>query len=41
LVVGKVEHPRGDRIDRRCRWIFPLVYFSLILSSLAVALFWL
>jgi uncharacterized membrane protein YsdA (DUF1294 family) len=27
------EHELGDRIDRRCRWIFPLVYFSLILAS--------
>lgn len=41
LVVGKADHPRGDRIDRRCRRIFPLVYFSLILFSLVVALFWL
>ena len=21
----------GDRIDRRCRWIFPLVYLGLLL----------
>ena len=33
---GKVE--LGDRIDRRCRWGFPLVYFSLLLVMLGVAL---
>lgn len=32
---GKVE--LGDRIDRRCRWIFPLFYFGLILVILGVA----
>jgi hypothetical protein len=29
----------GDRIDRRCRWIFPLVYVGLNLLLLAVAFF--
>ena len=33
---GKVE--LGDRIDRRCRWVFPLVYFGLLLVMLAVAI---
>src|SRR5262245_28997407 len=33
---GKVE--LGDRIDRRCRWVFPLVYFGLLLGMLAVAI---
>ena len=35
LVVGVLDQQGrsevGDRIDYRCRWIFPLVYFSLIL----------
>jgi hypothetical protein len=32
LVVGAADrrgHERGDRIDRRCRWLFPLTYFGL------------
>ena len=33
---GKVE--LGDRIDRRCRWVFPLAYFGLLLFMLAVAM---
>ena len=41
LRVGKLDlagrHDAGDRIDRRCRWIFPLVYFGLILVMLIVA----
>jgi hypothetical protein len=27
----------GDRIDRRCRWFFPLTYFALILIANVVA----
>lgn len=34
LVVGTLDQngrqAAGDRIDRRCRWIFPLVYFGLL-----------
>ncbi len=33
---GKIE--LGDRIDRRCRWGFPLAYFGLLLVILEVAL---
>jgi hypothetical protein len=33
---GKFE--LGDRIDRRCRWGFPLAYFGLLLVMLSVAL---
>jgi len=33
LIVGSLDQKGkselGNRIDRRCRWIFPLVYFSL------------
>ncbi len=32
---GKPE--LGDLIDRRCRWLFPLTYFGLILVTAAVA----
>ena len=32
LVVGELDkagrQAAGDRLDRRCRWIFPLVYFG-------------
>jgi hypothetical protein len=28
----------GDRIDRRCRWGFPLAYFGLLLAMLGVAM---
>jgi hypothetical protein len=28
----------GDRIDHRCRWVFPLVYFALILIANVTAL---
>lgn len=42
LVVGACDkHGKsdiGDLIDYRCRWIFPLVYFGLLLLALAVAL---
>lgn len=29
----------GDLLDRRCRWIFPLVYFGLILAAAFTAFF--
>ncbi len=29
-------HERGDRIDRRCRWLFPLAYFGLNAAMVAV-----
>ncbi len=33
-------HERGDRIDRRCRWIFPLAYFGInALARVAAFLF--
>lgn len=28
---------RGDRIDRHCRWVFPLVYFGLNAAAVVVA----
>jgi len=41
LVVGVLDQrgelERGDRIDRRCRWMFPLAYFGLILVMVGVA----
>ncbi len=41
LVVGKLDQAgrseAGDRIDYRCRWIFPLTYFGLILVMVAMA----
>jgi peptidoglycan/LPS O-acetylase OafA/YrhL len=41
LVVGEFDkvgkHATGDLIDRRCRRIFPLAYFGLILVMVAVA----
>jgi len=46
LVVGAYDkHGKsnvGDRIDYRCRWIFPLVYFGLLLLAVAVSrvFFW-
>jgi len=33
---GKIE--LGDRIDRRCRWGFPLAYFGLLLAMLGAAM---
>ena len=41
LVVGVLDQ-RGntelaDRIDRRCRWVFPLIYFGLIVFAFGVA----
>jgi hypothetical protein len=42
LVVGTLDKrgnsELGDRIDRRCRWAFPVAYFGLLLIMLAVAL---
>jgi hypothetical protein len=29
----------GDRLDRRCRWIFPLTYFGLILAAVFITFF--
>ena len=41
LVVSELDkrgrQELGDRIDRRCRWIFPLAYFGLILVMFGVA----
>jgi hypothetical protein len=41
LAVGAMDkqgkHEIGDRIDRRCRWIFPLIYFGLIFVMFGVA----
>ena len=41
LVVGTLDKrgkfERGDRIDRTCRWLFPLAYFTLIGVMTAVA----
>lgn len=41
LVVGEYdrrgEPQRGDRIDRRCRWIFPLVYVGLMVITVSIA----
>lgn len=34
---GKSE--LGDRIDRRCRWLFPLIYFGLMLALIGAAFF--
>jgi len=42
LVVGALDKrgnsELGDRIDHRCRWVFPLAYFGLILVMLGVAI---
>jgi len=41
LVVGELDkkgrRELGDRIDLRCRWIFPLAYFGLIWAILGMA----
>ncbi len=41
LYVGAVDrrghHQQGDRIDRRCRWIFPLAYLGLNALALVAA----
>jgi hypothetical protein len=42
LVLGALDRNNksdlADRIDRRCRWIFPLAYFSLLFLEFGVAL---
>ena len=42
LVVGALDQRGkseiGDRVDRRCRWIFPLAYFGLNFVMLGVAI---
>lgn len=42
LVVGALDKRGkahiGDRVDRLCRWIFPLTYFGLMLLMIGVAL---
>ena len=41
LVVGALDRQGrtalGDRVDRRCRWIFPVIFFGLNLVMLVVA----
>ena len=41
LAVGALDRKGrsdvGDRVDRRCRWIFPLAYFGLMLFCLVAA----
>lgn len=41
LVVGELDRQgrleAGDRVDRHCRWIFPLTYFGLTLVMVGVA----
>ena len=32
------EAARGDRLDRRCRWAFPLTYFGLMAVMIGIAL---
>lgn len=43
LLVGELDkkgkHQVGDRIDRRCRWLFPLAYLSLVALSAFIAFF--
>ena len=43
LVVGGFDkqgkYETGDRIDRTCRWAFPLVYFGWLLTMFCVAMF--
>ena len=42
LVVGALDKQGkselGDRIDRGCRWVFPLAYFGLLFVMLGVAI---
>jgi hypothetical protein len=42
LVVGTLDKrgksELGDRVDRRCRWAFPLAYFGLLLIMFGVAI---
>jgi hypothetical protein len=41
LVVGSLDQrgeiAAGDRIDRRSRWLFPLLYFGLVLLATGAA----
>jgi hypothetical protein len=41
LMVGEADKAgniaRGDRIDRICRWFFPLTYLGMLLVALAIA----
>jgi len=40
LYVGALDkrgHERGDRVDRRCRWLFPVAYFGINALMLAAA----
>ena len=43
LWVGSLDRhgqtATGDRIDRRCRWIFPVVYFGLLLLVVGLTFF--
>ncbi len=34
------DHVLGDRLDRRCRWVFPLIYAIFMLSTVAVFFTW-
>ena len=42
LVVGGLDKQGrielGDRVDRRCRWLFPIAYFGLLLVMFSVAM---
>jgi len=42
LVVGGFDkqgkYELGDRVDRACRWVFPLVYFGWLLTMFGVAM---
>ena len=41
VVVGTLDHEGraelGDRIDRHCRWLFPLIYFGVMLAIIGAA----
>ncbi len=41
LVVGALDRKgmqaAGDRLDRRCRWMFPITYFGLLWLMIAVS----
>ena len=43
LRVGNLDRQglfeEGDRLDRRCRWMFPMIYFGLILVAIWIAFF--
>jgi hypothetical protein len=44
LLVGELdkqgETDRGERVDLRCRWMFPLVYAGLILLATVITFVW-